>query len=92
MANLPFWLEARLAEAPQAPQSFPALGGGMPGRDQYDPADLAALREQRGVRSAVLVALDLYGRAVDLREMAHLILSAAGRTAFGQQRAGNGKL
>jgi hypothetical protein len=39
-------------------------------------------------------AFDLpwHGLAVDLREMAHLILSAAGRTAFGLQRAGTRKL
>jgi hypothetical protein len=32
---------------------------------------------------AFIVALDLQGFAVDLREMARLILSAAGCTAFG---------
>jgi hypothetical protein len=51
MADLPFWPQVGMAEAQQAPPSFPPLGGVMPGRDQYDPADLAALRLQRGVRS-----------------------------------------
>jgi hypothetical protein len=51
MADLPFWLQVGMAEAQQAPPSFPPLGGGLPGRDQYDPADLAALRLQRGVHS-----------------------------------------
>src|SRR5436309_11199991 len=53
MANLPFWLEAGLAEAPQTQPVFPPPRGSgrMPMLDYaHDPFELAALRQREIVR------------------------------------------